>query len=209
MDSRWFFFKRSFFQVLTKIFLRGEFFKNHKNSQNFQNHISFERARDYGRKCSSHRAARWFFPKIWFFKVWNFDFEFWSLGVIFKTPKKYAKFPKSHIIWKSKRLWEKMLKSSSCPMILSRDMIFQSVKFWPQILVPRGILQKSQISRMFPISYDMNEEESTRSMIQPSWMPDDYLWRYGFPKFFSWEMVHPTMTKIFLISEFHKFAVNR
>ena len=26
-------------------------------------------------------------------------------------------------------------------MIIYRDMIFQSVKFWPQILVPRGILQ--------------------------------------------------------------------
>ena len=144
---------------------QGEFFKNHKNSQNFLNHISFERARDDERKCSSHRAARWFFPEIWLFKVWNFDFEFWSLGVLFKNQKKSAKFPKSYFIRKSKRLREKMLKPSSCPMILSRDMIFQSVKFWPRILVPRGILQNSQSSEISEIACHMKEEENWRSMI--------------------------------------------
>jgi len=106
-------------------------------------------------------------------------------GGILQKSQKFSKFSKSYFIRKNKRLWEKMLKSSSCPMILSQDIIFQSVKFWLGILISRGNIQNSKkICEISEITYHMKEEENTRSIIQQSWMPDDYSLEIWFSQIF-------------------------
>ena len=60
-------------------------------------------------------------------------------------------------------------------MINPRDMIFQSAKFRPRILVPRGILQKLQkVLEIFESTYHMKEGEITRSILQLSRISHDY-----------------------------------
>jgi len=63
----------------------GYYSKIKKILANFRYHISYERGRDYNVNCSETWAAWWWLPEIQFSKVWDFDLEFWSLGVFFKN----------------------------------------------------------------------------------------------------------------------------
>jgi len=52
-------------------------------------------------------------------------------------------------------------------MIIPWDINFQSVKLWPQILVPRGMIQKSKkICKISEIMFHSKEQEIMRENAQ-------------------------------------------
>ena len=68
-------------------------------------------------------------------------------------------------------------------MIIPQDMIFQSSKFWPRILVPRGNIQNSKkICEISEITYHMKEQKIMMLIAQRLGLPDDDSLRYDFPK---------------------------